>query len=200
MGLSLNLGSLVKNDYLETKAGETAEFTILFWNAGGSSFNLLLREKITPEKWSVIFKPNNFILEPSKLERNLSNEYEYINLPGTGDVIRMVPVKVFVRVPKEIKSGQYEVIVSGITSYPNEDISVTQEREFILRLKVIGNHKPSEEMEGNLIGENSSSVNETQKKEISGMVSVPSENSRLIFFVIMILIILCISLVIYRHV
>lgn len=122
-----SLGTIKKNEYAEARPGETAIFTILFWSTDNTVPVKLTPVKI-PENWSVMIRPDDFILNRSKPESPPYTEAEYFNSPD--GAIKTIPVKVYVSVPRSEKLGTYEILVSASAGSVGKEISVLQERVF----------------------------------------------------------------------
>lgn len=140
---AISLSSVAKKNFARIQQGETAEFTLLFWNIEDFSYVLTLSTEQAPENWTVIIAPEKIIMNQSKIGPPY-DEGEYVNT-NHGNV-KAVPVKVYVKVPSSDELGTYEVIIRAIT-YPLDanaaanahgtGVSVLLERAFTLSVKVV---------------------------------------------------------------
>jgi hypothetical protein len=133
---AVNLGTVPKKDYLKVESGQTAEFTLLFWNLENSSTPIKLETKQLPEKWTVIIKPEEFLLNQTLPENPPYNDgSEYIGLP-IGNV-KAMSVKVFVKVHESTKPDNYSLIITTTAGKPKDGISVLLEKPLKLKVNVI---------------------------------------------------------------
>ena len=182
---AINLGSVAKKNFAEVEQGETAEFTILFWNMDASSYMLALSAERAPKKWTVIIAPEKIIMNQSKIGPPY-DEGEYINSPQGN--VKAVPVKVYVKVPRSAKRETYEVVIRANT-YPLDantaaningtGVSVLLERAFRLIVKVI---KPPTSFSqlGESPTDTITATVENFKKAITGMGSAIAGNPTLV--------------------
>jgi hypothetical protein len=121
---ALSLGSIQKNDHAQIKPGETAIFTVLFYNNNPPT-TVTLIEKTIPDNWIIIIQPNNFILNQSLPENPpYDNNVEYMNTPN--GPIRTYPVRIYIKSPNSVKPGEYETLVSVSEGSPSGGLSVFQ--------------------------------------------------------------------------
>lgn len=131
-----NLGSVQKQSSRTIERGETAEFIILFWNLDESPLPVKLKLSQVPEGWIVIINPKEFILNQSKPEYPPYQEgVEYLGL-SNNLIIRVTPVKIYVKSPTSASEGTYEVLITANAGTTKEAISVFQERSFKLMINV----------------------------------------------------------------
>ena len=127
---ALSFGSVVKNDYVRIAHGESAKFTLLFWNVENTSYRVELDVKEAPEGWLIIIQPKDFLL-------NSSVGDEYISLPYLEKSVKASHVNVFVK-PEGYEGGIYRVVIVAKAGSPEKGISFFQERAFKLTVEVIG--------------------------------------------------------------
>ena len=129
-----SLGSIQKNNYAQISRGETATFTILLYN-NEAPISVTLNGKKVPEKWTLIIKPESFILNQTLPEEPPFDENaEYFNTPN--GPIRTSPVKIYVKSPRSAKPGEYEILISAVGGNPSGGLSVFQEKVFKFTVNV----------------------------------------------------------------
>lgn len=183
-----SLGTIKKNEYAEARPGETAIFTILFWSTDNTVPIKLTPVKI-PENWSVMIRPDDFILNRSKPESPPYTEAEYFNSPD--GAIKTIPVKVYVSVPRSEKLGTYEILVSASAGSVGKEISVLQERVFKFVVDV-----------GSVRGEGISRLLDLGKDAIdklTGMASAVTEQGNVLLIFVSVVTMIGISWIIKRR-
>jgi hypothetical protein len=125
---AISLGTLVKKDSVSINPGESAKFTVLFWNVENLEERVEVKVEKTPKDWLVIVEPEEFFLNSSVGE-------EAIALPSGS--VRALPVNILVR-PSSFQSGNYTVVLVARAGLPREGISFFQERRFKLNLEILG--------------------------------------------------------------
>ena len=180
---AISLGTIPKNDYAETRQGETAEFTILFWNTGDSSYKVVLKPDQLPEGWSIITKPEDFILYPTKPVSPPYDEGEYVSLPS--GVIKAFPVKLLVKTSELSEPSEYIVSVVATAGNVGKDISVLQERVFKLKVNLIKNPTFFERIAEplKLIGKKTTEESKNIGKGITGGFSNVSKYPNIVFLI-----------------
>jgi hypothetical protein len=131
---AINLGSVEKNNFAEIFNGESAKFTILFWNSESEPYGVKLLVKDSPKDWIVIIDPDEFTLNKSIGE-------EYINLPYSNENVKAKVVNIFVKPDNFSKPGKYSVTVKTETNLnQNEanELSVIPERLFTFEINLKG--------------------------------------------------------------
>lgn len=181
---AINMGSAVKNGFSKINVGESAKFTVLFWNTGNESYELELNAE-QPEDWIIIFNPNNFIL-------NETTGKELIKLPYESDYKRTTPVDIIAKPPSKIKPGKYNIIVKAKSITPQKGISLSQERTFNFLVEV-ENPLYFESSDEKKSSTQISNLNHYNTKENS---VVESSNY---FYMITVIIIFLISILIYKY-
>lgn len=127
LAFSLNLGSFIKNDFIEIKQNETAVFEIVLWSTD-QNYNIIVQEKNTPENIRIR-------IEPKVIDKNKDEIY----IAKENTLIKAHRVKIFVE-SYNAKPGDYVFSVSALSYNPEEKINVIQEREFHFRVRVIGDY------------------------------------------------------------
>jgi len=128
-------GSSQKNTYSQVKKGETAEFTILFWNVKDSSIPINLKVRQVPEDMPVIIRPDEFILNSSKVtEFPAESGKDYVNTQY--GLMRTTPVRVLVKVPDDTEEGEYEVLIDAVAGESITGISTLLEKTFKFSVNV----------------------------------------------------------------
>jgi uncharacterized membrane protein len=131
---AINLGSVEKNSFAEIFNGESAKFTILFWNSESESYGVKLLVKDSPKDWVVIINPDEFMLNKSIGE-------EYINLPYNNENVKAKVVNIFVKPDSSSKPGKYSVTIKAETDLnqnESNEISVIPERLFTFEINLKG--------------------------------------------------------------
>lgn len=182
---AVNMGTVVKNDFAKIEVGESAKFTVLFWNVENESYKVELSIEEAPENWVVIVEPNNFVL-------NESTGKEYIKLPYKNDYSKATPVDIIVKPPASVKPGKYNISVIAKSILPQNGISLSQERIFKFLVE-IENPLYFENSNEQKIVSTANHQNQYQKQE--SLVNTSSNH----FYIISILIILLISFLIYKY-
>jgi uncharacterized membrane protein len=127
---AISFGSLLKKDFAQIKANESAKFEILFWNVEEKPYQVQLEVEEAPEDWLVMIQPKEFTLSSSTGE-------EYISLPYLEKPTKAFLVNVFVK-PENSKAGKYQVLIRARAGLPEQSISFFQEREFKLIVEIEG--------------------------------------------------------------
>ncbi len=125
---ALNLGTLVKNDFIVIKENETAVFEILLWSKD-ENYTIILQDRQIPENFNVLIEP--------KIVANQDKDNIYISVED--HIVKASKIKVFAT-PKEAKPGEYHILLSAMIYQPVEKINVIQEREILLKVKVLGEY------------------------------------------------------------
>ena len=131
---AINLGSVEKNSFAEISDGESAKFTILFWNSESEPYGVKLLVKDSPKDWVVIINPDEFTLNKSIGE-------EYINLPYSNENVKAKVVNIFVKPDSSSKPGKYSVTIKAETDLnqnESNEISVIPERLFTFEINLKG--------------------------------------------------------------
>ena len=134
VALSFNFGVVPKYTLRPVQQGESVQFILLFWNLGNSSYPVSLKLSDNPEGFDIIVRPKDFILNPTPLAKNYP-EGEYVDIPGYG-IVKAEVLKVFIKVSDIVEPGEYNLRLIATAGQPKEQISVFQEREIYLKVKV----------------------------------------------------------------
>jgi uncharacterized membrane protein len=177
---AINMGSLIKNDFLNLRKGESGKFTILFWNAGSETYKVDIETKKAPKDWIIEVQPKEFSLDSSTGKEN-------IFLPYLGKSVKALPVNIFVK-PLNAESGEYEIIVLAKASLQKEGISFLPESVFKLRVNLVG-EKVQEEIENKTLNP------QETLQPISNIIKKTSSS----IYITAIITILVISLIIYKY-
>jgi len=181
------LGTLQKKSYSEINPGQIAEFSILFWTS--EPIEIELREKSVPKNWMIIVEPKNFVLND-----NITSS-EVISLQDR--YVKALPVKIFAIPPENVKPGDYEIKVNMVAGKSDKGISFFQEKNFDFRVNVLGS---SPEQKETIDGSIDKNISKTGKfiipiKEIE---EIPSNYTRIIFWLIIITFSLLVCWVLYK--
>lgn len=183
---ALSFGSLQKSNYIEIKKGEAKEFTLLFWNLENSSCFVTL-ESFVPESFIVMIEPKEFLLNTSEIGPPYQDG-EYVKL-SVGDV-KAFPVKVLIKTLDSAK-GENEIRIKARAESLDSGIRLAQEKTFIFKVKILEYFSSEQEKK------------EVEQKEIEGKgitsrISLPSFDLRFAILASAIVLILIISLLIYK--
>ncbi|MFH0929015.1 MAG: hypothetical protein V1818_01510 [Candidatus Aenigmatarchaeota archaeon] len=182
---SINIGSVIKNDFAETSINESASFKILFWNSGNESYALKLAVSGQPEGWAVIIDPEEFVLNKSVGE-------EYISLPYMNENIRAKVVNVFVKPDSESLSGNYSVtIVSGAVYDTPYLLTVVPKTSFVLRIGLKGGRTENKEAEVQ-------NAKENIDNEIAEVMIDGEESSDSVLLLVLVFLILGAAIAVYK--
>lgn len=178
---AISMGTVVKTSTAKIEPGESARFTILFWNVEDTSYNVELDVKETPTDWMTIIQPEEFTL-------NSSTGREYISLPYTDKIVKVFPVDIFVK-PENSTAGRYYVTIIARAGLPSQGLSFFQEREFKLTIDVAGLQPSSQ-------AENKTNLNTDESQALNNKSSaIP----HYFFYIAVIVCILVVSLIIYKY-
>jgi hypothetical protein len=181
------LGTLQKKSYLEIKPGQIAEFSTLFWSS--DPIEIELKEKTVPENWMVIVEPKKFVLDD-----NITTS-EVISLQDR--YVKALPVKILAIPPEDAKPGIYEIIINMVAGKSDRGISFFQEKNFNFRVNVL---ESSSEQKETIDGSIDKNISKTGKfiipiKEIE---EIPSNYTRIIFWLMIIILTLLVCWVLYK--
>jgi len=181
------LGTLQKKNYLEIEPGQIAEFDILFWDS--ESTEIELEERVIPKNWIVIVEPKKFVLGDNVTSSEvirIRNEY-----------IKALPIKIFAIPPEDINPGIYEITLNMVAGENDRGISFFQEKNFNFRVNILG--QPPEENRI-VIGSINESVSETKNftVPITKTEKLPPNFTRIIFWLITVILVLLVSWVVYK--
>ncbi len=133
---ALGFEASLENSISSARRGETAEFTILFWNSQNSSIPIQLRAKSVPDGMSVLIFPDYFLLNYSKVTKFPAERGKtYINTKQ--GLMKTFPVKVLVKVSKKVELGKYDVYIDAIAGKSSKGISTLLEKNFKLTVNVV---------------------------------------------------------------
>jgi len=197
---SFNFGTVPKNNYKLIKQGESTQFTILLWNLGESSYPVSVELKTELPRWDIIVRPQNFVLKPTPVVTPPYDDGEYIQIPGKGSV-KAETLRIFVKTPNNVNIGKYDLILVAKAGNLQDQLSIFQEREFRLSLKI--EEKPSifEKTYGalKLTGEKIVEQSNNMKDNITGMITTAHFNQLVIFIIGLIIIIGAIVVVFFKY-
>jgi len=178
---AINLGSVVKNDFVKINHDESAKFTILLWNSENEPYDLKLEVKDAPKNWLVIIDPD--VISISKETGN-----EFISLMN--DKVKATSVNVFVKPSNNEVSGKYFVKVSAIPLISFTELSILPERVFKFTIDLEGSIE-----NGVKDGVSSETIEDFSKTEDK---STKTYNKNYTFYFIPIIFILLVSFVLYK--
>jgi hypothetical protein len=123
----ISLGTIQPEKSFSVDPGETAGFKILLFNTHASVHVRFSYE--IPENW-------NIRIDPEELDVP-SDSGEYISLPE--GYVKASQIDIRVNVPDNEKAGDYAVkVIAQATSDESGTVSVSQERPFLFKVKVLG--------------------------------------------------------------
>jgi len=196
---AIGFGTVQKVFFANITQGETADSTILLWNTEDTPVQITMHMKQAPDSWIVEVRPERFLLNKSKLGPPY-DDGEYIGLPGIGDV-KTLAVRILVNVPKSANPGIYDIFVTARTEGSSSGIVAVQERTFKLIVDVKKTPTFFENFGKTLTDTLNKAMTSGREavNKFTGMVSSISVDFRIIFLILSVIIILAISLVIYKH-
>jgi hypothetical protein len=169
-------GTLPISSYAKTKVGETVTFEILFWSNVPEKINFYADSN---ENFLINILPNPLYLNPFKRDGEI--------LVG-GKPYNVTKVRVFV-IPKS--AGNFSVILHARKDVPTKDITFVDERIFKFYIEVLGNQEketnPQESQHAIITKENPSETNKQKG------------NSQTFFFIFLIVLIIFISILIFKY-
>jgi len=180
----INLSTIQKNQYSQVRIGESTEFIVLFWNTENYTFPIELSVKQAPENFSIIIRPEKFMIEPS-LVNSLPAEAdkEYVDTPK--GLMKAFPVRIIVKPSSSATSGEYDIYVK-VEAISTEAGIITPvlEKTFKFTVKVISPLTLSERV-SKITGDVINTIKDVPNK-ITGMVTAESTTSwtLLIIFII----------------
>jgi hypothetical protein len=169
-------GSLPISSYAKTKVGETVTFEILFWSDVPEKINFYADSN---ENFLINILPNPLYLSPFKRDGEI--------LVG-GKPYNVTKVRVFVT-PKSV--GNFSFILHARKDIPTKDITFVDERVFKFSIEVLGNQEKEtnpQESQHTIITKESQS--ETNKQQ---------ESTQMLFFIFLIVLIIFISILIFKY-
>lgn len=169
-------GSLPISSYAKTKVGETVTFEILFWSDFPEKINFYTDSN---ENFLINILPNPLYLSPFKRDGEI--------LVG-GKPYNVTKVRVFVT-PKSV--GNFSVILHARKDIPTKDITFVDERVFKFSIEVLGNQEketnPQESQHAIITKESQSETNKQQ------------DNTQMLLFIFLIVLIIFISILIFKY-
>jgi hypothetical protein len=182
---AINFGSVAKSDFAQIKSGESAKFTVLFWNAEDDSYVLKL-SKEAPENWIVIIDPEEFLL-------NRTTGEEYISLPSGN--VRAKVVNIFVKPDANSKNGNYSVVINSIAELGGNAenvISIVPVRSFNFEISLTGSAASESESKEEV-------TEVTESTDISEKEKALPENENIdSFYLAMAIVIVVFSIIVYK--
>ena len=179
-----------QNSISSVMKGETAEFTILFWNVVNSSIPIQLKARKVPDGISVFFVPDHFLLNYSKVIK-FPAEKGRVYIYTREGLFMTTPVKVLAKVSNKMEEGNYSFYVDAIGGRPSSGISTVLVKSFKLTVRVTS-FKPT-----TTIPQHEIIPNILQR--ITGKAITPSSTFPLLFTLLLISIFV-LSWLIYKHV
>jgi hypothetical protein len=175
---AMNLGTVIKQGMQTVTVGESAKFTILFWNSEYETYKVRLEADDVPEDWQVIIQPEEFLLDANTGSEQLVVGSKSVNV---------LPVNIFI---KPTSAGTYSISIKAVAGMPNGQINFFQERRFLLNLAVIGAEEKPE-------------VNKPSATNIpmqpTGNMPKPAGNQQHLLQILLVVCILVFSLLIYKY-
>ncbi|MBD3155698.1 MAG: hypothetical protein GF368_03515 [Candidatus Aenigmarchaeota archaeon] len=196
---SFNFGTVPKNDYQSVEAGESTEFIILLWNLGQNSYPVNVRLLNDLPGWDIIVRPQEFVLSPTPVAKPPYTGGEYFKVSGMG-IVKTETLRLFVKTPKNVEPGLYDLDMVAIAGDSDEQVSVLQERQFKLKLEVKEKPTVFERTYSSLklTGEKINERVKNARNSMTGMLTGINLSSNLPFFLGLILIVIAIAIVIVK--
>ncbi len=187
---ALSLGTLVDKYYIETNKKNTVEFIVKLWNVEKKplsiSFNVLQNDGKLP----IFITPNNFILNYSGYSLN-ERGVEYVN--SDFGLMKITPVRIIVNIPSSIKYNDYTIMVGVTGGNPTSGVSATLESKFRFVVNVTP-YAPRRVTPSEI-----STTSKETPQWITGLHIFASENPYVFPIASAVIVILVISLLIYKY-
>jgi len=181
------LGTLQKNNYLEIRPGQIAEFNILVWNT--EPMEIEFEEKNIPKDWITIIEPKKFVLTDNVTSsETIVVQNRYVN---------SLPVKIFLIPPKDVKSGIYEIMIKMVAGKNETGISFFQEKNFNFKVNISGSYVEQKETTKELIKDYVSKTRNFTFPSIE-IEKTSTDYTKIIFWSIAIAITLAICWILYK--
>jgi hypothetical protein len=130
------MAAFSENNYAKVNRGETAQFFIYFWNPEEESSPVRVKATEVPEGLSVIITPNDFMLN-SSLVTEFPAEKGRNYISTNQGLMMTMPVKVLVKVPKSMKLGGYNLVITATSGNPSKMVSSVLEKKFKFTVDVV---------------------------------------------------------------
>jgi hypothetical protein len=187
---AISMGSLLRNGVDSIGPDESARFSIMFWNVGSDTFEVLLTPRIVPDGWTVVIEPND-------LHLNSSSGDMYISLPYQSNPAKATTVNVVIKPPYYAPTGKYNFTVTGATKYPGSDVGFSQERAFNLAVDLV-NPVTFENHSQDASTSAASAVSEGQNITSMAVRDKDAEDASYLYMSVILMIILF-SLLVYKY-
>jgi len=184
---SINFGTLLKDNQVKITPGSTADFTILVWTLIEEEYPVMFTIKEVPKDWKVIINPTgDFVLNQDP------EEPTEIMLLGNENVKAKV-IKVYVKTPSGAADGEYKVKISALAGFGESNIVVRQERPFTLTVDV--------DAKADADKTTGADMNDAAPfyDEITGAVANMIPNSSGLLTYVILIVILILAWIIYKH-
>jgi len=131
----LTMAAFTEKNSVTVKRGETAQFFIFFWNPEGEPSPIRLKPSEIPEGLVVIITSDDFMLNSSLVTKfPAEKERNYVNTEQ--GLMMTTPVRVLVKVPRDMELGSYDVVVTATAGSSSEAVSSLLEKKFKFTVNV----------------------------------------------------------------
>lgn len=178
------IGSLQKDSFIKIEKNGIANFKIIFWNTENVSYFVKLKVREKPENFFVLIEPSEFILFPSQKGPPYEKK-EYVSLPS-GD-FEAFPVNIYVKDFGEL--GEKEVLITALIGSEKGQLAFLMEKTFSFKVKIDSSLQIKE-------------TNETNPVFIPFNISSYEKRAidlKPIFYILITIVFILISVLIYRH-
>ena len=203
IALGLTLSATLENKEFQVYPGETAKFTILFWNVENSPNIIKLRIRQVSGNMSVMLEKEEFTINPSKVTSFPAEKgREYMDTKY--GLMLTTPVDVLVNVSESVEPGSYNIYVTATAGKPGSGISTRLEKTFKLTVNVTESPKPEIiQTISKIVDALTDKLTETSKdltQKITGMSTAATANVNVILLFLSIISILVIAWWVYKRI
>jgi len=198
----LTMAAFTEKNSVTVKRGETAQFFIFFWNPEDEPSPIRLKPSEIPDGLVVIITSDDFMLNPSLVTKfPAEKERNYVNTEQ--GLMMTTPVRVLVKVPRDIELGSYDVVVTATAGSPSEAVSSLLEKKFKFTVNVTSLTlfeslvQTGKDITSGIKDITSGIIN--AGKGITGMATEVYVNFGAVFSILLVIGILVGSWIIYKH-
>ncbi|MDI6826319.1 MAG: hypothetical protein QMD36_03975 [Candidatus Aenigmarchaeota archaeon] len=189
---AISLGTTTEGTFSEVLRGETAKFTILLWNPENTSFPVKFNVVKAPKGLTVITNPKELKLNCSRVNTFPAEGGRHYVQTKQG-LMTTTPIDVLVKVPRTFEPGEYDVYVNLVAGEITTGISTLLEKTLKFTVKVIA-YRPELTTTTIKIEEKPIPI-----EKITGLVIKTFSNPRTIFIALLVIAILFVLWIIYKH-